>query len=472
MAFRNWVLLGIVFVLALLPRVLDLDTFISPDEPRWLENTLEFREGLITGDFSKLYQQPHPGITTMWVSAPVITSESWAVRRVPQAAAIAALITLAAYLMARRWGWAVGFWGGLLLALNPHFVAHSRVLAMDALLSIFIVLALLFLLLWQKEKKKSWIVWCGMCCALAIFSKMIGVVVVPFVLTFIVWRKDWRTFVYWAAAGIITMIIVFPTIITDFGKVAAGTREFFATEHYSQQVHALGPWWYPQAFLLWTTPLQLLGLLVLGFAIWRKQERHSDIFLLISFALLFFLAIQYSVKKGDRYMLPNFLLFDVLAVLGLTSLHLRSVKRVVLTLGILALGWQVWNLFELHPHYLAYRNPFFRSIAERRTMGWGEGLDLAAEYLNQKPNAEEILVLSYWEGQLGYKFRGEVTGVERLAKETTGEVGADYVVLYRAMQGRAPERWETKVLAQFTDKTPEHVISLNGEEYVWIYAVK
>lgn len=105
-------------------------------------------------------------------------------------------------------------------------------------------------------------------------------------------------------------------------------------------------------------------------------------------------------------------------------------------------------------------------------MGWGEGLDLAAEYLNQKPNPEEMLVLSYWEGQLGYKFKGEVTGVERLAKETVGEVGADYVVLYRAMQGRAPERWETKVLAQFADKIPEHIISLNGEEYVWIYDVK
>lgn len=105
-------------------------------------------------------------------------------------------------------------------------------------------------------------------------------------------------------------------------------------------------------------------------------------------------------------------------------------------------------------------------------MGWGEGLDLAAEYLNQKPNAEQLLVLAYYEGQFGYRFKGEVTGVERLAKETLQEVGANYVVLYRTMQGRAPDRWETKVLVQFTEEIPEHVISLNGEEYVWIYKVK
>lgn len=464
MDIRKWGILLAIFIIALLPRMLNLDAFISPDEPRWRENTLGFREGLKTGDFSALYQQPHPGITTMWLASPVITSESWAIIRTPQAIFISVLVTLAAYLMMRLWGTWVGVVGGLLLALDAHFIAHSRVLAMDALLSIFIILALLFLMLWQKEKKNSWIIWCGVCCALAVLSKMIGVVILQFVLFFLLWQKNWRALRCWIAAGVITSVVVFPTIVTDFGKVAAGTREFFATEHYSQRVHALGPWWYPQAFLLWTTPLQILGLI---FAFKRKESWP-----LMAFAVLFFLAIQYSLKKGDRYMLPDFLLFDILAALGLTTLHLRGVKKVAVILALMAAGWQVWNIFELHPHYLAYRNPFFRSVAESRTMGWGEGLDLAAEYLNQKPVVEGMLVAAYYEGQFGYKFKGEVTGVERLAKESLEEVGADYVVLYRAMQGRAPERWETKVLEQFFDKAPEKVITLNGEEYVWIYKAK
>jgi hypothetical protein len=102
-------------------------------------------------------------------------------------------------------------------------------------------------------------------------------------------------------------------------------------------------------------------------------------------------------------------------------------------------------------------------------MGWGEGLDVAAAYLNQKPNADKLLVAAYYEGEFAYKFHGQVTSAERLGSESLASVHPDYVVLYRTMQGRAPERWETKVLAQFQAYTPEHVIYLNGEPYAWIY---
>lgn len=136
------------------------------------------------------------------------------------------------------------------------------------------------------------------------------------------------------------------------------------------------------------------------------------------------------------------------------------------------MGWQVLTLMNIHPHYLAYRNWFSRSVAEARTMGWGEGLELGAAYLNAKPHAENMLVISHYETPFGYKFKGHVTSAERLGKESLSDIGADYVVLYRAMEGRSADRWETKVLAQFKDKVPEHVISLNGEEYVWIYNVQ
>lgn len=478
---RNIVVLVVVFILALLPRVFDLDAFISPDEPRWQQNTLGFREGLVTGDWSKLYQQPHPGITTMWLAVGVIESESWATIRIPAAVVIAALVALAAWVGMRLWGVWVGTGVGLLLALDAHFIAHSRVLVMDALLSVFILLALLFLLLWQKEKARTWIILSGVCAALAVLSKIIGIVVVAFIPLVLVWdqlwqkRFEWKVWVYYLGAVILTTIVVLPTVVTDFDVVWEGTRQFFVTEHYSQQVHALGPWWYPQAFLLWTTPVQLLGLIAVPFVLWRDRSNRKSLVILIAFALLFFLAIQYSIKKGDRYMLPDFVMFDMLAALGIVGVWqmLRQwwARPLIGALVVLALGWQVWNLFELHPYYLAYRNPFFRSVAQGRTMGWGEGLDLAAEYLNQKAGAEDMLVLAYYEGQFGYRFKGEVTGVERLTKETVEEVGADYVVLYRTMQGRAPNRWETKVLAQFADKEPEHVITLNDEEYVWIYKV-
>lgn len=485
---RSLGFLFLIFAVALLPRVLDLGAILSPDEPRWEENVIGFREAVESGDTKGLYQQPHPGIPTMWLTALVIDSDSWAVKRLPYAAANSLLVAIAAWIAARLWGWKVGTAAGLLLALNPHFIAHSRVLSMDAMLSIFLVITLLAWLAWWQERTQMGLVVSGAAAALAILSKLAGLVILPFLAAHAIWifsrnlvsTREWfRTGGIWAASFIVALVFIFPTLLTNSAHVVNEFITFFQGDLFTNAVHALGPWWYPQALLLWTTPLHLLGLtfaIVILLPTKPRRQLREDVSFLLLFALVFFLFVQFSVKKGDRYLLPDFLIFDVLTALALVSvwrLYSHKVIRVSLVVLVaLTLGWQVWNVFELHPHYLAYRNPFFRSVAQGRTMGWGEGLDLAAEHLNQKPNAKNMLVISYYENSFAQHFQGEVTSAERLAEETPEGIGGEYVVLYRTMQGRAPERWETKVLAQFAEKTPEHVISLNGEEYVWIYAVK
>lgn len=186
------------------------------------------------------------------------------------------------------------------------------------------------------------------------------------------------------------------------------------------------------------------------------------------FCIIFFLEIQYSIKKGDRYMLPVFLAFDAITGLALVS-QFKKYAKLAIALCVIGISWQAYEIAQLHPYELAYRNPFFASVAKGRTMGWGEGLDLAAAYLNEKPNAKDLLVAAYYESSFAYHFKGTFTSAERLGKESAEEIGADYIVLYRTMEGRAPERWETKVLAEYKSKTPEKIISLNNEEYVWIY---
>lgn len=494
MSARTWTTLALACVglVALVPRTLDLGVFLSPDEPRWHANTVSFREGLETGDLKKLYQQPHPGITTMWLSWPTAHDPSWAHRKLPHAVGVTALTVLAAWLAMRRWGVLSGFCAGLLLALNPHFVAHSRILAMDALLSGFLLTSVLALLLWRAERRRGWLFLSGVLGGLAVLSKLAGVVLVPFVLLILVWdgarSRDLRSAVkqsgLWLVGSAAIILLLFPTIVAAPTLVWHELRTFFLTDHYRGAVHALGPRWYAEALLLWTTPLQFFTLLGIPFLRRLPRDRRVDVGILSAFAALFLLAMQVSVKKGDRYLLPDFVFFDVLAVLllgallsGIGALRLsrgtRSALWVIVGVALLgAFAWQVGEVARLHPYPLAYRNPWFRPLALHRPMGWGEGLDLAAEYLNAKPNSERLLVASYYEGPFDYRFNGEVTSAERLAQETPERVGADYVVLYRTMVGRAPDRWETKVLAQFRDKTPEKVISLNGEEYAWIYQVK
>lgn len=488
MGKKAWLVIYLCIGLtALVPRVYGLDAFLSPDEPQWERNTLGFREGLMTGQAELLYQQPHPGITTTWLAVPTITASSWGTRRLPIAVATTGLILICVLVMKHVLNETIAILAGIILALDPLFIAHSRVLAMDALLAGFLLVAVLLLLLWIKEHQQKWLIASGAAASLAILSKMSGALIVPF--TIVVIGGEYlrgrisrplllRSVSYWASAAVVTAVIILPTIVTNPQTVWEGTMTFFTTEHFSQTVHALGPYWYPEALLLWSTPLIILAIIPLPL-VWRRYPGlRQPLAMLILFALCFFLLVQYSIKKGDRYLLPFFLFWDVTAAVAIAAMltHARRVKSwsasAFLFVCLMALGWQLVNLFQIHPHELAYRNPWFRPVAQARTMGWGEGLELAAKYLNEKPNASQLLVASYYEASFQYRFTGSVTSAERLAKETAADIGADYVVLYRTMEGRAPDRWETKVLQAYAEKKPEHVIQLNHEPYVWIYRVK
>lgn len=469
-----YILLSIVIFV---PRVTKLNTFLSPDESQWERNTQNFVVALKTGNIKSFYQQPHPGITTQWLGALSINRTTWSEKRLPLALFLGAAVLYVTYILRRGWGDTVALSAGFLLALNPLLIAHSRVLAMDALLGVFSLAAILHHLLWIQEKRTSDIALTGVFSALAMLSKLsaFGLIVYIIIGTIIAtrykkvsWRDACMGAVTCMAAGLITAIIVFPTLLTNFSYIWQGSMAFFHTEHFQQQVHALGPWWYPEAFLLWTTPLELFAIILIPFALLKKHPYRFSLIMMILFCCIFFLEIQYSIKKGDRYMLPIFISFDIITAFVLGSLD-KKLLRLALAIFIMSIAWQGYEIWNLHPYELAYRNPFFYAIAQKRTMGWGEGLDLAAAYLNEKPDSENLLVAAYYESSFAQHFTGKFTSAERLAKETPQEIGADYVVLYRTMQGRAPERWETKVLQEYAGKTPEHIITLNKEEYAWIY---
>lgn len=485
------VLIGLYTALMLavfIPRIANLDAFLSPDEPQWERNTQNFVAALKEGDMKDLYQQAHPGITTQWLAAASIEQPTWGAKRLPQALFLGVAVLYITYLVRRLWGDYPALIAGFLLALNPLLIAHSRVLAMDALMSIFMIAAFLHHYTWLEQKKRGDIIATGIFTSLAMLSKMSAVGLIVYLVIGngiglftkkISWKELREGAALYIIALIVTTIIVFPTIITDFSYVWEGSMKFFSTEHFTQQVHALGPWWYPEAFLLWSTPLQLAGLLIIPIALARNNKYRLPVILCCMFILVFFLEIQYSIKKGDRYMMPIFLAFDILAAMSLVGAYenlkqsYTKIARIgLVTISILGIGFQMQEVIRLHPYLLAYRNPLFASVAQGRTMGWGEGLDLAAEYLNTKPDVEHMLVAAYYEGSLAYHFKGEFTSAERLAKESAEEIGADYVVLYRTMEGRAPERWETKVLHAYINKTPEHIIMLNNEEYAWIYKTR
>ena len=230
-----------------------------------------------------------------------------------------------------------------------------------------------------------------------------------------------------------------------------------------------------------TVPLFLIGLVVL----WqlRHQSQYAKFYrtyaALSIFVILFTFCMSITAKKFSRYLLPVFPIMDILAAIGLYVLgkklsESRSLKSLfemrtsmrkipgVLTIGLVVFI-QVIPVLSVHPYYGTYYNPFWgiTDITKVYTIGDASGLDLAANYLNQKPNAKNLTVrVSPLSAEFfGYYFKG----ITYARGYNPGIFSPDYEVSYiRDVQ-------INYVHLDDIEGTLEHVIRLNNIDYVWIY---
>jgi hypothetical protein len=107
-------------------------------------------------------------------------------------------------------------------------------------------------------------------------------------------------------------------------------------------------------------------------------------------------------------------------------------------------------------------------------IGWGEGLDQAARYLNTQPKAASSHAVSwYGPGCLSYFFEGRTTEIPVAGfadMDLQVALNADYIVSYATHEA---QRGTTKDLSNYLDRQhPEHTVRIGGIEYVRIYAME
>jgi hypothetical protein len=138
---------------------------------------------------------------------------------------------------------------------------------------------------------------------------------------------------------------------------------------------------------------------------------------------------------------------------------------------------QTYNLVSYYPYYYPYVNPIVASINQGylhpSSSGYGEGLDLAAEYLSQKPDAENLTVMSWYSGIPAYLFPGRTEHIKPRSEWTMSSIQkllrSDYLVIYHDSQLRRNQ--PEKLMLDIANVTPEHSISMFGTEYIRIYKV-
>jgi hypothetical protein len=371
-----------VFIMAFIPRAINLGTFWATDERYYWELSNNFLTALVHRDWANTVLQGLPGLTLAWVESIGVLvryGEAWLVsggqtslenimaldRPLAQLAQrqivvvlVNTLIVVGIYQLARRvFGTRAALMGTIFIALDPFFLAESRALRPEGLVAGLMMLSVLATLMYVKERRAYALCLSAIIAGLATLCKISAVLLAaPVGLILLAFLPDWRrgislqavwrvgmAFAIWCLLAAFTFWAAWPAMwvspvhtlqtVFDFTYQAGeegleGRGVFFWGQIYPD---GPGPWFYPVAFLFRITPLALLGAMVAVFLLVRDR-RHAayrssanywtwwGVVALFVYAFFFAFAMTLGAKKYDRYLMPVFPAVGMAAGVALTQI--------------------------------------------------------------------------------------------------------------------------------------------------------
>jgi len=319
-----------------------------------------------------------------------------------------------------------------------------------------------------------------------------------FALTFVLFRemKARRSPMWLVSIAFAGLCLVGVPAIKTVGLVSQSVNWAVTTphevEHFFLGKVVNDPGWlfYPFMLSIKSTPL-MLPLSIVGCILLWKNRKYSEetarhfktgVALVIGVAL-FMICLSVTSKKFSRYLLPAFPMLEILAGIGFveglkwsyTVLHsgfgnealtkYKTGLAVIVCVGFFLI--QVMPVLARHPYYGTYYNPCWKvtDITKIITIGDASGLDIAANYLNQKQNASQMfLFVSPLSVQSIFPyFRGGVFPTDTVFGRN---LTSAYEVIYiRDSQiGKVPQ-------TGLRNGELEAVVTLNGIDHVWIYRI-
>jgi 4-amino-4-deoxy-L-arabinose transferase-like glycosyltransferase len=509
---NQWVDWLIISLLILLPRIFELDTFLTADEPVFMDEAQNFVTALTAGNLAQTLGSGYPAVTVSLLVASVVGDGPpemalFGVGRLV-VTLFGALLTLILFGLSRR---LLGRWPALigvgLLSLDPYALGYSRLLHSASLMALLMTLASVCWLLWLSKERWWWPAAAGLFAGLAFLTKTTALLLGPMLaIATVVWGLSggtWRSRHWWlkAITGAVVLlgatipvvvvlwpamwVIPFETLLLTFGRLFSeqeagiGNLGMFWLGRF---VEDPGPAFYPVAFLLKSTPWLLAGLILSLFWLFRGNPPEDKPTLpdrsvapaLWGLAIIYLLIMTFASKKSVRYLLPAFPVFYLLVGLALTQTGVwlqthfpifphRRLWQMVLVTG----GFATVSLLTLfyYPYYLTYYNPLvlgWRWAPHTLLVGWGEGLDKTGQYLQTKPGRPEVT--AWYEGVFPYLYDGPVRAVVPRENMLTT---AQTVLYINQVQRDIPG---PNIIHYFQSRRrPEYTARLNGIDYAWVY---
>ena len=579
-----------IFILLLvsitfLPRVLSLSEHWASDETLWMLRSRKFFFALQNKHTSAeaISVSHHPGITTCWLGSLAIWeksrrgnfSQSWlpllkpflspntlARIRFPIAVMTGILVLGAGILLYRLFDGITAGLGTLFLAVEPFLLSESRRVHTDALMSLFLFLALLLWIYYlesETQHRRSLIL-SGIFFALACLTKSLAGAFLLFLPLLLVWYIKKRgmywvkivwSFILWIMSFQLTVILVWPLfwfvqltlwklplfpllfvgcsailiwsyrklsidipsmftrtelLILGYGLfVTMGTLLSSISPVISNLYWALteanriptlflgeirynpGTLYFPVMWFVWSTPLTFP---LIGFAVyhaWQQRYHEKKIYRIVvvlgTFTLFYLIGLSLVDKKISRYIvifLPAVSLLTTLGAVQIAQLLKKKQLQVIFLIAVILL--QLVPVLRLHPYYRTYYYPLLSGkwVSENTSSITGAGLDLAADYLNALPNVQhlKIRVRSFSE-DLEHYLVAETVPAWDPNHDNIGNFDYDVEHLYdKQIQGTPVDPSPIEII-RTSKKQPsveytrelEHVVRLNGIDYVWIYRI-
>src|SRR5581483_189855 len=154
-------------------------------------------------------------------------------------------------------------------------------------------------------------------------------------------------------------------------------------------------------------------------------------------------------------------------VAALLTSRLAALRRLALpAVTLVALGLQGSAGLPLHPYELAYYNPLVGGPAlapKVLLVGWGEGIDQAVRALNARPDADGLVVASWYATDYSPSFRGNMIRLTDYTQSKSADV--DYYIYYVNQVQRNTIAHPVK---RCREAGPAATVRLNGIEYAWV----
>jgi hypothetical protein len=203
----------------------------------------------------------------------------------------------------------------------------------------------------------------------------------------------------------------------------------------------------------------------------------------VMFVLLFSIAQGLNYR---HYIMTSHVSVSAIAALGWAiwlgwlGLKWESDARLRVWMGgaVLLIVLQLAEAAAFYPYYYTYYNPLMAALTGNApASNYGEGIEQAAAYLAQKPNAKSLKVFAYrGRGPFSYFFPGETIILNPLFMDEPGMPAmferlkeADYIVITDTLGFRSAG--DGLFVQALSNISPEHSINVKGVSPIRIYRV-